>query len=387
MLRLFLIFLLSTYFCFASEKHLIVYYAKWSEYHPRYPLSIPEIPADLVTDFVYAFVDTDEKGNLSVSVDEKEQLCELTKLKNEARQTGHRLITIFSVGGWEEGSEPLPALAADEKNRTHFAKEVRKFCRKYHFDGVDIDWEFPKDYEEGEHFYKLIQALHDELKVNGKDKYLITIAAPGLPEHYRLIPWEDIAPLVDRISVMTYSLHGPWKDKNNLYTNHQTALKPTIIGNPLFNISSTMAYYNKLVPATKLAVGIPLFFTTYAHVENGILPSHYGGTYSGPAKNPYVDYEDGNLFYRDIVEHIADGRAKGYWDPVAQAFMAYYPSTKVWGSGVNEEAIRRNCKFILDKGFAGAKVWQFQGDTPDWQALKLMRSLLIDRDKLSEARE
>lgn len=361
----------------ASERNLIVYYAKWSTDHPRYPLAISDIPPDLVTDFVYAFIDVDEKGNISISLEEKKQLLELKKLKEKARLNSRQMRTIFSVGGWGEGSEPLPAMAHDPESRANFAKQARKFCEKYHFDGVDIDWEFPQDEREGMDLFQLIFSLYRELKQSFSKKYMITIAAPGLPVHYKRIPWGYIAPLVDRVSVMTYDLHGPWKDADNLVTNHQSALKPTIIGNPAFNTTSTMSYYSNYVPKEKLAVGIPLFFNTYADVHEGILPSHYGSPYSGPAKNPYVPYEQGNLFYRDIVEALQRGQASGYWDPVALAFMAYYPKTAIWGSGMNKQSIQNVCEFIIKNGFQGAKVWQFQGDTPHWEALRLIHQLLI----------
>jgi chitinase len=320
----------------------------------------------------------DEQGNISVNEDEKKQLLELIQWKQSALAQGVNIHTLFSVGGWEEGSEPLSALAADPESRRNFATQARNFCQEHQFDGVDIDWEFPADQEEGKHFFLLMFDLYQELKESWDKRYLLTIAAPALPEDYKKINWSEVAPLVDRISVMTYDLHGPWKDPDNLVTNHQSALKPTIVGNPELNITAVLKYYVQHVPKEKLAVGIPLFFTTYADAKGGILPSHYGSVYSGPAKNPYVSYEEGELYYRDIVEDIKSGRAVGYWDPISVAFMAYYPQTAVFASGVNEEAIRRVAHFIIEQGFQGAKVWNFQGDTPDWQALRLMHQLLLN---------
>lgn len=377
MKKILLILLLLTNLLIASERRLVVYYAKWSDTHPHYPLKISQIPHDLATDFVYAFVDVDAEGNIEVSDEEKKQLAELVKWKKEALAQGIKLRTLFSVGGWGEGSEPLPALAASLTSRRNFAVQAKKFCQEHQFDGIDIDWEFPKDHEEGRTFFLLIFNLYEELKKSQAPHYLITIAAPGLPEDYKKIGWSHIAPLVDRVSVMTYDLHGPWKDPDNLVTNHQSALKATILGNPHFNITSTLNYYNEHVPREKLTVGIPLFFTTYADAKNGVTPSHYGSSYSGPAPNPYVPYEPGELFYRDIVEDIRNKKAQGFWDPISVAFSAYYPEKAIFASGMNEQSIKEICQFIIDKGFQGAKIWQFQGDTPDWQGLRLMHKLLL----------
>lgn len=53
------------------------------------------------------------------------------------------LRTLASVGGWNEGSSTFSYVAKTENGRKTFAKEAVDFCRKYGFDGLDLDWRYP----------------------------------------------------------------------------------------------------------------------------------------------------------------------------------------------------------------------------------------------------
>lgn len=50
---------------------------------------------------------------------------------------------MLAIGGWNEGSARFSPLVADEDRRKEFVKNVVKFLRVNHFDGLDLDWEYP----------------------------------------------------------------------------------------------------------------------------------------------------------------------------------------------------------------------------------------------------
>ena len=50
---------------------------------------------------------------------------------------------MLSVGGWNN-SEEFAAMAKDSASRSIFSASVISDLRKWSFDGVDIDWEYPE---------------------------------------------------------------------------------------------------------------------------------------------------------------------------------------------------------------------------------------------------
>lgn len=49
----------------------------------------------------------------------------------------------ISIGGWDAGGKVFSDMAKSEDSRKVFIFSVIDFMKKYGFDGVDIDWEYP----------------------------------------------------------------------------------------------------------------------------------------------------------------------------------------------------------------------------------------------------
>ena len=65
---------------------------------------------------------------------------------------------LVALGGWNR-SQGFAAIAATPKSRREFANEAVKFCDRYGFTGVDLDWEHPETAEQEANYAELIQAL------------------------------------------------------------------------------------------------------------------------------------------------------------------------------------------------------------------------------------
>ena len=62
---------------------------------------------------------------------------------NKLKQKNPNLKTLLAVGGWTAGSTPFSTLAANPSLRKTFASTSVTYLRKYTFDGLDMDWEYP----------------------------------------------------------------------------------------------------------------------------------------------------------------------------------------------------------------------------------------------------
>lgn len=50
---------------------------------------------------------------------------------------------LLAIGGWNEGSTRFSPLVANAERRKELVKNAIKFLRQNHFDGLDLDWEYP----------------------------------------------------------------------------------------------------------------------------------------------------------------------------------------------------------------------------------------------------
>lgn len=59
------------------------------------------------------------------------------------RQLNPRLKVMISVGGWNAGSTAFSDMVSTRLKRKLFIESALRFMRRYNFDGLDTNWEFP----------------------------------------------------------------------------------------------------------------------------------------------------------------------------------------------------------------------------------------------------
>ncbi|MCM3786100.1 glycosyl hydrolase family 18 protein [Neobacillus mesonae] len=399
----------------AADSYKIVgYYPAWAAYGRNYNVS--DIDPTKVTHINYAFADIcwngihgnpdptgpnpatwscqDEKGQaISVPngtivlgdpwIDTGKQFAgdtwdqpyagninQLHKLK----QINPNLKTIISVGGWT-WSNRFSDVAATPETRETFANSAVDFLRKYNFDGVDLDWEYPvsggldgnsKRPQDKQNYTLLLSKIREKLDAaeaaDGKE-YVLTIASGASPSFVANTELANIASIVDWINIMTYDFNGAWQkiSAHNAPLNYDSAAAAAGIPNAdTFNAAAgAQGHLNAGVPAGKLVLGVPFYGRGWdgcAQTNNGQYQTCSGGSTVGT-------WEAGSFDFYDLeANYINKNGYTRYWNDTAKVPYLYNSSNKRFISYDDAESIGYKTAYIKSKGLGGAMFWELSGD-------------------------
>ena len=147
-----------------------------------------------LTDLVLFSAEPSPSGSLDVARLARTPWAELRQWKQR-----HSLRLILAVGGWQRSAH-FAGLARSADMRRVFVESAVTFCEREQLDGLDFDWEHPRDAEEEAGYGQLLREVHAacrprELVVS------VTIA-----------PWQhlpqDTWVAVDWVQVMAYDHEG-----------------------------------------------------------------------------------------------------------------------------------------------------------------------------------
>lgn len=357
---------------------LVAYFAEWGVYDRNYHVS--NIPAASVDVINYAFAQVVngevalfdsyaavEKSYPGDSWDQplRGNFNQLAKLK----ASNPKLKTMISVGGWTL-SGSFSDLAMTEASRQKFALSAVAFIKRYGFDGVDIDWEYPVGGGEAAgrpvdkaNYTLLLKELRRRLDAQGAldgKRYLLSIAAPAGSDKIANLEVRAIGETVDWINVMTYDLHGSWEN----VTNHHAPLRrnpqdPTNAALGYTVDSAIAAYLNAGVPASKVVMGIP----AYGHSWKGSTGLFKPATGAGPGS-----WEAGKLDYKDLVTRQASQPSlyQRIWDAAAQAPVQVAPSLNgLVVSYEDPQSLAAKIAFAREQKLGGFMLWELSGDVAD----------------------
>lgn len=134
---------------------------------------------------------------------------------NKFKQTHPHLKVSLAIGGWNEGSLKYSNLAADPERRKKFVQNAIEMVRRFGFDGLDLDWEYPTQRdgkpEDRENFSKLVIELKAELK---KHNLILTSAIGASPKIIdQAYDVKVLSNHLDFLHIMCYDYHGAWDKK------------------------------------------------------------------------------------------------------------------------------------------------------------------------------
>ncbi|CAH7672518.1 family 18 glycoside hydrolase [Phakopsora pachyrhizi] len=356
----------------ASHKNGMVsatYFVNWAIYaRSHFPW---QVPMDSLTHVFYAFANVrPESGEVYLTdswADEQihwadrgdswnDQGNNLYGCFNQFRQLKqkHRnLKLLLSIGGWTYSSNFAPGTDSPEK-RAKFSSSALGLLEDYGLDGLDIDWEYPTSDKEADQLVQLLKHMRKDLDSHQKSKkdknpYLLTIAAPCGPQHFRQLHLKQMSQYLSFINLMAYDYAGSW----DTIAGHQANLRlpnSEAVNQGNFSTVAAVNYYlEQSVPARKIVIGMPLYGRSFLNTKG--IGHSYNGVGQGNWESGIYDYKS---LPKDNCKLMVDKKAIGAYtyDKSAQELITFD----------NPTTVNLKVDYVRSKNLGGVMWWESSGD-------------------------
>ena len=360
---------------FVDNYKIVCYFTNWAWYRPGDGKFIPEdVNAKYCTHINYAFAVLDSSSS-NVRVHDMWADIDNQFLRRAVRlkKYNSKLKVLLALGGWNDSAgDKYSKLVNNPENRKKFITNILEFLLKYKFDGLDLDWEYPKCWQtnckkgldsDREAFGKFVEEIRSEFK---KRKLLLTAAvSPSkliIDEGYDV---KTLAKNLDFINLMAYDYHGSWE---NFASHHSPIYKRQKSedfdsNDHEFNANSSVHHWiNKGMPAEKIVLGVPFYGRSFELEKNADEFKSFGfGEKTRNAGNPGpYTHEKGYLAYYEICDNIKQKSWKKHLDAHSNLTFATYKNQ--WVGYDDSNAMKEKAEFIKEHHLGGAMVWAIDLD-------------------------
>ncbi|BFG01757.1 serine/arginine repetitive matrix protein 2 [Drosophila madeirensis] len=357
----------------SSEGRVVCYYTNWSVYRPGTAKFNPQnINPYLCTHLVYAFGGF-TKDNQMKPFDKYQDIeqggyAKFTGLKTYNKQ----LKTMIAIGGWNEASSRFSPLVASNERRQQFIKNILKFLRQNHFDGIDLDWEYPAHREGGksrdrDNYAQFVQELRAEFEreaqKTGRTRLLLTMAVPAGIEY--IDKGYDVPKLnkyLDWFNVLTYDFHSSHEPSVNHHAPLYSLEEDSEYNyDAELNIDYSIKYYLKAgADRDKLVLGIPTYGRSYTLINEE--STELGAPAEGPGEQGDATREKGYLAYYEICQTLKDDPEWTVVQPNANVMGPYAYRRNQWVGYDDEAMVRKKAEYVVAHGLGGIMFWAIDND-------------------------
>lgn len=320
---------------------VVGYYPCWGDNLP-----VEKIQYGQFTHLIHAFA-TVRKGEIQT-----EGNLPSPALTRAAHAVGVKVL--LGLGGADSGPD-FTALTKDPAAQAACIKSLVKLAIDHGYDGIDVDWEFPaaSDVDQVVDFVaKLRQALRE-----ANPAALVTMPLPAANYYGQYFDGRRLAALVDFVQLMTYDVHGPWKDGNGFsHAGFNSPLGETdsdpVDGHANSYQKSVDYWRGRGFSDQQLLVGIPFF-------GHGFMVKKWGDT-------PLKASSHTGLDYRKLLPLLSAGWQRKWDDQASVPWLqspAGLPSELI--SYDDPPSVELKAKWAREAGIRGIFFWEISQDYVD----------------------
>lgn len=307
----------------------------------------------------------------------------------------HPNVTVLiSTGGWG-ASEGLWYATQNEASMRKFSASAISFIRKYGFDGIDIDFEFPSEtaqsgnYTEftesiragiADRYVQFIKILSEDLAQASKEDgkyYWLTSAVSASSWVLGGQTNSDFLDYLDFVSIMSYDYHGGWnnyvENQANLYADPADTETAQVEVKTL-GFDWSYNFYRGKVQSEKILMGVPYYTRGWTNVSGGTNGLH------GSSGTPISNSVDNLNLWCDLDENgneVAAGanplwhvmnvmknntNYQRYWDDVGKVPHIWNAQNNTFLTFEDTESVQQRINFVNDNNLGGVLIWVMHGD-------------------------
>ncbi|HEX13966.1 MAG: glycoside hydrolase family 18 protein [Desulfurella sp.] len=276
----------------------------------------------------HAFVWPDEKGNLIVPKNfDNSEIINIAQNKN--------IKVLLSVGGGNT-SKSFSVVLNNKDLFYKFAYQLINFVVKNNYNGIDIDWEFPKNTDDAYNLNKFVEFLRQNLGEN----YIINIDLPFSNYSGRYFDIDFLKNFVNYFVVMTYDYSGAWSS----ISGYNAPLTPGFCNS--HSIQKSIEYWlARGVKSKSILLGIPF----------------YGRAFN--SDEPCQEFNQSfAATYRNILSLLKSDDYQYFWDFMTKTPYLINKKNRIYYSFDDPSSINAKIRYAFDMNLGGVAIWEITQD-------------------------